>query len=69
MAIVTTRISIPSENRSFDIQADFSEAQIRAAYAAQLPSIGNMTCTETIQAGVAGDTRVLTFSPRTGNKG
>lgn len=63
--ITQTRIIVTSTNQDFTIQADFSEAQVRASYASDLPGLANMDATVTVD----GSTRIITFRNRTGTKG
>ena len=69
MAVIKTIISIPSQDATYSIDGDFSPSAVRSMYAEQLPSLANMVDTSSVAAGVGGETRTITFSPRSGNKG
>lgn len=69
MAIVRTVIRIPSQDASYAVASDLSPAAVVTLYAAQIPGIGSMTSTVEETTGPNGDERVITFSPRAGNKG
>ncbi len=65
MAITNTNIVIVSTDTEYNIPGDWSAEQIATTYASQIPGIGNMVAETTI----AGDTKTVTFKPRTGTKG
>jgi hypothetical protein len=68
MADVTkTKIVVTSTNSEYNIPGSWSADQIKANYTQTIPGLLNMTSTEDFEDG--GATRVLYFSPRTGNKG
>ena len=65
MTIDFTKIIVTSLDSDYQIPGDMSPASIVSAYATQIPGISNMTFTERVE----GNTRIVTFSPRTGTKG
>lgn len=69
MAVTQTILSIPSQDQSFQIPGDWSAAQVRSMYAAQLPYLANMVDSTSTAAGADGDVKTITFTQRTGNKG
>lgn len=65
MEITKTVFEVQSTGQEFEIPGNFTSDQIVASYSASIQGLGNM------QANVReeGDTRTITFSPRTGTKG
>lgn len=70
MAVTTTEFTISTTGESFSVPGDFSSAQIVANYAGDAPAIRNMQATERVETrGDGTQIRLITFSPRLGNKG
>lgn len=69
MAIVKTEFTVTSQDTSYQIPGDWTAAAIIANYSSQVPGIGNMVATETIETRAEGQVKVITFTPRTGTKG
>lgn len=65
--VVNTKIIILSTSQEFLLPGNWSAEQIKANYASDIQGITNMTSEESYEDN--GTTRVLTFRPRTGNKG
>lgn len=69
MAIVKTYIRVPSQEAQFVIPGDYTAAQLQTMYNGQIAGLQNMVGTEEIVTGSTGQERVVTFVPRSGNKG
>lgn len=63
--ISTTVIVIVSTDSEYRIPGDWSAEQIASNYAASIPGIANMSAEVTVD----GDTKTVTFKPKTGSKG
>lgn len=63
--ITRTVFEVQSTGQEFDIPGDFTADQIVSSYSGNIPGLANMQA----QVREEGDTRTITFSPRTGTKG
>lgn len=64
-AITRTVFEVQSTGQEFDIPGDFTADQIVSSYQGNIPGLANMQSVVREE----GDTRTITFSPRTGTKG
>jgi PRTRC genetic system protein C len=65
-----TIVSFPTQNLdSPPMGGTFSESQVRAMFAPQVPSIANMVANVTNTTDSEGQVTTYTFTPKTGNKG
>lgn len=69
MAATSTVFSVLNQDNEYTIPGDWTPAQIVANYSSQVPGIGNMDYSDTTETRDGGTVRVITFRPRTGNKG
>lgn len=69
MSIVKTEINVVSQDITYQVPGDWTQQSIVSTYAANIPGIGNMACEERVETRSEGQVKVLTFRPRTGNKG
>lgn len=67
--VVKTTFIIASTDTEYSVPGDWTAQQIKDSYASQVPGIGNLTAEETYEDTDAGTVRLITFKPRTGNKG
>lgn len=68
--ITKTTFIVASTDTEYSIPGNWTAQMIKDSYAAQVPGISNMTADEvTEENGDGTATRVITFKPRTGNKG
>lgn len=67
--IVKTEFTLINNDSTFQVPGDWTPAQIVANYSSQVPGIGNMVSEEAVEVRAEGNVRVITFKPRTGNKG
>jgi hypothetical protein len=63
--IKNTVFEVQTTGQEYTIPGDFTADQIVASYAASISGLGNMQATVREE----GETRTITFSPRTGTKG
>jgi hypothetical protein len=69
MSIVKTEIVIVSQDTTYQIPGDWTQASVVSNYSASIPGISNMSCDERVETRSEGQVKVLTFRPRTGTKG
>jgi hypothetical protein len=69
MAIVKTHIRIPSQETQHWVPGDYTAENLKSMYAAQFPGLQSMVAAEEIVSTPTGQERIVTFTPRTGNKG
>ncbi len=69
MAIVRTIIKVPTTDTQYSIPGDYTASQVQTMYASNIPGISNMTATTETATYADGDERIITFQPRSGNKG
>jgi hypothetical protein len=69
MNVVKTTFIVTPTDTEYSIPGDWSAQQIKDSYASQVPGIGNLTSEETYEQTDMGTVRLITFKPRTGNKG
>lgn len=65
--VTKTKVIITTTGATYDIPADMSQSSVVTNY--QQLGLSSFACVETFEANTDGQTRVLTFSPRTGGKG
>lgn len=69
MSVVTTEIIVTSTDASYSIPGDWTPTQIVTNYSSTIPGLSSMAYTQTVETRPEGQVRVITFSPKTGNKG
>lgn len=67
MSVTKTVFIITTTDTEYTAPGDWTAQQIKDMYASQVQGISTMDATETYEDD--GATRVLTFKPKTGNKG
>lgn len=67
--VVKTTFIVASTDTEYTIPGDWNAQAIKNNYASQVPGISNMVAEETLEQTSEGTVRVVTFRPRTGNKG
>lgn len=68
--VTKTLLHIVSTGADYTIPGDWSIARVVSGYADSIPGLASFQASEvTEDDGEGGQQRVITFSPRTGNKG
>lgn len=69
MSIVKTELIVTQTDSAYSLPGDWTAAQLVSNYSASIPGLAAMTSTETVETRAEGQVKVITFAPRSGNKG
>ncbi len=69
MAAIKTTIRITATDTTYNIDGEWTAAQVKSMYASQIPGLASMNATESRSTSPEGEVLTLTFQTVSGTKG